>query len=179
MNKVSLKETRRLILQDLKGYHEPFIKSVLFIPGFKYTFHHRLCYYFSQHLWSKPIFYLYWLYMKHLTYLTGIQMSWNWSLPESFVIAHFGGIIFFPSSCGKHIYLRQNVTVGGGRGNGKHPRIGNHVEFGANAIVIGDVQIGDNVKIAAGSVVTHDVPSNCIVGGVPAKVIKIIEEKQL
>lgn len=108
--------------------------------------------------------------MKHKTYKYGIQTAWTFDLPESFVIAHFGGITFFPESCGSHIYLRQGVTVGNsGKGN---PKIGNYVEFGANSIVVGPISIGNNVVIGAGSVVTKDVPDNSVVAGVPAKVIK-------
>lgn len=50
--------------------------------------------------------------------------------------------------------------------------IGNKVFIGASSIIVKPVTIGDNVIIAAGSVVTKDIPSNCVVAGVPAKVIK-------
>lgn len=169
--KVGFKETIKLCESDLPVYQERFLKAVFFIPGYKYTFHHRWCFFFSQYKWAKPIFLLYWLYMKHLSYLFGIQTAWNNSLPENFVIAHFGGITFFPEECGRNIYLRQGVTVGAAVRNGPHPSIGNNVEFGANAVVVGGISIGDNVKIGANSVVTHDVPSNCVVAGVPAKII--------
>ncbi len=51
-----------------------------------------------------------------------------------------------------------------------------NVWIGAGAIITKGVNIGDNSIIAAGAVVTHDVPNNVIAGGVPAKVIKTIEE---
>lgn len=51
-------------------------------------------------------------------------------------------------------------------------KIGNHVWIGIGAIILKGVHIGDNAVIAAGSVVTHDVPSNTVVAGNPAKVIK-------
>lgn len=63
-------------------------------------------------------------------------------------------------------------------GNKKHgcndliPTIGNNVSIGANVTILGNVNIGDNVIIGAGSVVLHDIPSNTIVGGNPAKVIR-------
>lgn len=180
---ISFKETVRLIKSDLPEYWEPFWKAVLFTPGFKYTFHHRLCFYFSQHWYTKPLFILWWLYMKHLTYLLGIQTAWNKSLPPNFVIAHFGGITFFPESCGENVYLRQGVTVGA-KGThytdplGKTPRIGNNVTFGANSIVLGDIEIGDGTTIAAGAVVTRSTPPYSIVGGIPAKVIKIKSPQQ-
>ncbi len=53
--------------------------------------------------------------------------------------------------------------------------IGKKVWLGANVTVLQGVTIGDNAIVAAGAVVTKDVPANAIVGGVPAKVIKMIE----
>ena len=50
--------------------------------------------------------------------------------------------------------------------------IGDHVWIGTRAIILKGVSIGNNVIVAAGSVVTHDVPDHCLVAGVPAKVIK-------
>ena len=60
-----------------------------------------------------------------------------------------------------------------------HPapiHIGKRVWIGANAVVTAGVTIGDNAVVAAGAVVTKDVPANTIVGGVPAKVIRKLEE---
>lgn len=173
MGKITLKETISLIKSDLPAYAEPFWKSYLFIPGFKYTLNHRLCYYFSQNKWLFPLFVFQFLYMKHLTYKFGIQTSWMMQLPPRFTISHFGGITFLPESCGEGLYLRQGCTVGrAGRGNGRFPRIGNNVEFGANVCVIGDIEIGDNVTIGAGAVVTKSIPDNAIVAGIPAKIIR-------
>lgn len=169
-----LKETIRLIKSDYKSYGEPFIKLLFWDPGFKYTFHHRLCFYFYKHkLLFFPFYVLWRLYMKHLTYLLGIQTAQNRQLPERFVIAHFGGITFFPEKCGVGIFLRQGCTVGSrGRDGQRPPILGNNIEFGANAIVIGPITIGNNVTIAAGAVVNKDVPDNVVVAGVPARIIK-------
>lgn len=54
--------------------------------------------------------------------------------------------------------------------------IGNNVWIGDKVTILGGVTIGDNVIIGANSVVTHNLPSNCVAAGIPAKVIKIIEE---
>lgn len=54
--------------------------------------------------------------------------------------------------------------------------LGKAVWIGSNAVICGGVTIGDNAVVAAGAVVTKDVPPNTIVGGVPAKVIKTIQE---
>ncbi len=54
--------------------------------------------------------------------------------------------------------------------------IGDNCYFGTGAIVMGPVKIGNNVIVGAGAVVTKDIPDNCVVGGNPAKVIKILSK---
>ena len=54
--------------------------------------------------------------------------------------------------------------------------IGNNVNIGWNAIIMPGVTIGNNVVIAAGALVTKDVPDNSVVGGIPAKKIETIKE---
>lgn len=61
-------------------------------------------------------------------------------------------------------------------GQAKSVAIGNDVWIGGNCTILPGVTVGNNVVIAAGAVVTKDVPDNCVVGGVPAKLIKKIED---
>ncbi|GGE24271.1 2,3,4,5-tetrahydropyridine-2,6-dicarboxylate N-acetyltransferase [Streptococcus himalayensis] len=56
-------------------------------------------------------------------------------------------------------------------------RVGDHVLIGANAVVIEGVQIGSGSVVAAGAIVTQDVPENVVVAGVPARIIKEIDEQ--
>ena len=67
--------------------------------------------------------------------------------------------------------ILQGVTLGGtGKSDeDRHPKIGNRVLIGAGASVLGNITIGDDAKIAAGSVVLKPVSSKCTVAGVPAK----------
>ena len=60
-------------------------------------------------------------------------------------------------------------------GIAKPVHIGNDVWIGGNVTILPGVTIGNNVVVAAGAVVTKDVPDNCVVGGVPARKIKDIE----
>lgn len=52
------------------------------------------------------------------------------------------------------------------------------MSLGANVNIIGDIKIGDNVIIGAGSVVVRDVPDNCVVAGNPAKIIKYLNDEE-
>ena len=96
--------------------------------------------------------------------------------------------IIGPVSIGNHVNLAQGITVTALNHNftdtskrideqgisTKQVTIGDDVWIGANAVILPGVTIGRHVVVAAGAVVTKDVPDNCIVGGVPAKVIKQI-----
>jgi len=76
-------------------------------------------------------------------------------------------------SIGKNFQFRNGLTIGNKRNdNSLIPSIGNNVTVGVNVVIIGEINIGDNVIIGAGSVVVKDVPSNCVVAGNPAKIIK-------
>lgn len=93
-----------------------------------------------------------------------------------------------PVSIGNNVNLAQGITVTALNHNfedvtrrideqgisTKPVIIGDDVWIGANAVILPGVTIGRHVVVAAGAVVTKDVPDNCIVGGVPAKVIKAI-----
>jgi serine O-acetyltransferase len=76
-------------------------------------------------------------------------------------------------SIGANFQFRNGLTIGNkGNDNTKTPVIGSNVTVGANVVIIGDIVIGDHVVIGAGSVVVKDVPSNCVIAGNPARIIK-------
>ena len=60
-----------------------------------------------------------------------------------------------------------------GKHNGERPIIGDNVTLGANVSINGGITIGNNVTVGAGSVVVKSVPDNCVVGGVPARIIRV------
>ena len=59
----------------------------------------------------------------------------------------------------------------------RHPTLGNDIVVGTGAKILGPVYVGDNVRVGANSVVVNDVPPNCVVVGVPAKIVSKKGEK--
>lgn len=77
---------------------------------------------------------------------------------------------------GRRCTLRHSTTIGcvmlPDGSPGPSPTIGDDVDVGANAVILGGIKVNNGVKIGAGAVVVHDVPENAVVVGNPAKVIK-------
>ena len=88
-----------------------------------------------------------------------------------------GEVIHENAVIGENARIQANVVIGG-KGQSGVPTIGNNVQIGANAVIVGGVEIGDNAIVGAGAVVLIDVPAACVACGVPATVVKkLVEEK--
>ncbi len=86
---------------------------------------------------------------------------------------HPFGTVINAKSIGENFQFRNCLTIGNkSNDNNLIPVIGNNVTVGANVVIIGKITIGDNVTIGAGSVVVKDTPSNVIVAGNPARIIR-------
>lgn len=106
---------------------------------------------------------------------TGIEIHPAAEIGKGLFIDHGHGVVIGETTIiGDNVTLYQGVTLGGtGKEKGKrHPTIGDNVMIGAGAKVLGSFSIGDNSKVAAGSVVLEEVPPNCTVVGVPGIVVK-------
>ncbi len=119
-----------------------------------------------------PFSLLYKVLFKMVQIVCGIQMPCEASVGRNFRIDHFGNIIISGyASFGDNCVVRNGVTVGiKNVEEKKAPRIGNNVDIGAGAKILGDIKIGNNVFIGANAVVITDVPDDCIAVGVPAKI---------
>jgi serine O-acetyltransferase len=104
--------------------------------------------------------------------LTGIELPCEVPVGRGFVIDHFGGIIISGyATFGEGCRIRNGVVVGLRHVDDKRaPAIGNNVDIGAGAKLLGPIRIGDNVQIGANAVVLCDVPDGSIAIGVPAVV---------
>jgi len=126
------------------------------------------------------------LYLHHIPVLPQIikgfiRILWGGVIPyqaeigEGTIIGYQGLGVVIHNRCviGKNCHISQNVTLGGTSGLYEVPVLGDNIEVGAGANIIGPIRIGNNVTIGAGAVVLKDLPDNCVAVGVPAKVIKI------
>jgi serine O-acetyltransferase len=107
--------------------------------------------------------------------LTGIEIHPAAQIGRRFFIDHGMGVVIGETAeVGDDVLLYQGVTLGGtGNERGKrHPTIGNKVVIGTGAKVLGNIHVGDNVKIGAGSVVIRAVPNNSTVVGIPGRVVR-------
>lgn len=86
-----------------------------------------------------------------------------------------GGVRIGALKCGNYCGFNAGVLIGTKNGEMNRPTIGDYVAFGPGAKAFGKLTIGDHVFVAPNAVVTKDVPSHCVVGGVPAKIIKTKE----
>ena len=126
-----------------------------------------------NNLWAAPVLVMYRLITECLF---GYEIQAAASIGRRFTIHHgYGVVINKHVVAGDDFTLRHGVTIGNlGANDPSCPVIGNGVELGANVTLLGDVAIGDNVTIGAGSVVVDSVPDNTLVVGEKARV-KVIK----
>ena len=125
------------------------------------------------------------LYLRHIPLIPGlikalIRVLWAAVIPyqadigEGTFFGYQGLGIVIHKNCviGKNCHIAQNVTLGGTSGLKNVPVLGDGVDIGAGANLIGPIRIGNNVTIGAGAVVLQDLPDNCVAVGVPARIVK-------
>lgn len=111
--------------------------------------------------------------MRHYGRKTGLQLPPH-VMGFGVKICHWGWMIVnSKAKIGSNLTIYPGVTVGVAKGG--VPTIGDHVFLGLGSKILGGITIGSNVIVAPNAVVTKDVPNNCVVAGVPAKIIKKAE----
>lgn len=109
---------------------------------------------------------------KGVQIITGIELPCEVEIGRNFIIDHSGGIVVSGyARFGDNCRIRTGVVIGLCRvGDPCAPTIGDNVDIGAGAKILGRITIGDNCLIGANAVVISDVPENSIAVGVPAVV---------
>lgn len=157
-----------------------FMTSLLFEPSFKYIFWMRIARYFwLKHGLVRIPFVLCRFILKHFAYKYTFDVSYRAKIGPGLSIAHHGYIVVRAAAViGGNCSLRPGVVIGKKLTNDVNAAIlGNNVDIGVGAKILGDVHVGNNVTIGANAVVTKDIPDNAIVAGIPAKILRYRSEE--
>ena len=143
------------------------------------SFHVMFFYKIGNILWRYNLKFLARLIMHFARIFTGIEIHPAAKIGSNFFMDHGLGIVIGETTeIGENVTIYQGVTLGGimpsvesdlQRNQKRHPTVGNNVIIGSGAQILGAINIGDDARIGANSVVSRDVPANVTVAGVPAR----------
>ena len=168
----------RLLREQIEAVfkHDPAARSTLEIlicyPGVHAILLHRI----AHKLYNARLKLIARFISNFSRWLTGIEIHPGAQIGRRFFIDHGMGVVIGETTViGDDVLLYQGVTLGGtGHEQGKrHPTLGNHVAVGSGATVLGDIRMGDWVKVGAGSVVVRPAPAHSTVVGVPGRIVAL------
>ena len=135
------------------------LEVILTYPGLHAVWGYRIAHF----LWQIKLKLAARIYSNWIRAVTGIEIHPAAKIGRRFFIDHGMGVVIGATAIvGDDVMIYHDVTLGartGGTGK-RHPTIGNNVVIGAGARVIGDISVGNGVKIAANMVVTKSVPAS-------------------
>lgn len=172
----------RRIRQDIMAVKErdPAARSTIEVLFCYPGLHALLCHRVAHSLYRRGLILLPRM-ISHLSrFLTGIEIHPGAKIGGGFFIDHGMGVVIGETTeIASNVTIYQGVTLGGtGKEKGKrHPTIGNNVVIGTGAKVLGPIEIGENCRVGAGSVVLSAAPANSTVVGIPARVVYYNGEK--
>ena len=178
---ISKQDLRNYIKEDRtrQGIKHPILARLTYGPNYQIRSYltnlRKLEYYTNcgKGIWDKIMYSYYLLRHRRMSQKYGIYISPN-SVGKGFVMPH-PGFIRIGSLChiGKNCTVLPMVLMGKKKPGIKGTiKIGDNCYISTGVSIIGPITIGDNVTIGAGAVVVSDIPSNCIVAGVPARIVK-------
>lgn len=177
MSKFAIIRGIKTIAQDIQTIKDkdPAARSVLEIVLLYPGFHALLCHRISHKLFKWDIPFIPRFLSQLARFFTGIEIHPGAVIGRNFFIDHGMGVVIGETTVIKdNVLVYQGVTLGGtGKELGKrHPTVEDNVTIGAGAKVLGNITIGANSNIGAGSVVIDNVPEYSTVVGVPGKIVQ-------
>lgn len=146
------------------------LEVLLLYPSVHAVNGHRV----SSWFYKRNMFFIARLISQVVRLFTGIEIHPGAQIGRGLFIDHGMGVVIGETSIiGNDVVIYHGVTLGGtGKDKGKrHPTVGDNVVIGTGAKVLGPINIGNNVKIGANSVVLTDVPAGATAVGIPARFI--------
>ena len=147
------------------------LEVILCYPGVHALLLHRI----SHYLWKKGLFLLARLISHANRFLTGIEIHPAAEIGRGVFIDHGMGVVIGETAViGDGCLIYKGVVLGGTttEKTKRHPTLGKKIIVGSNACILGNITIGDHVRIGSGSVVVKDVPPHATVVGVPGRIIE-------
>ncbi|MFZ7090432.1 serine O-acetyltransferase [Primorskyibacter sp. 2E233] len=147
-----------------------YLQPLLFFKGFQAIQAYRVAHW----LWKQGRKDMAYFFQMRSSETFGIDIHPAARIGRGIMIDHAHSIVIGETAVvGDNVSMLHSVTLGGTgkEEEDRHPKIGNGVLIGAGAKVLGNIRVGDCSRIAAGSVVLHDVPECTTVAGVPAKIV--------
>jgi serine O-acetyltransferase len=147
-----------------------YLEVLLCYPGLHALWFHRI----NHWLWTHNLRLLARWLSQWARLFTGIEIHPGAQIGHRLFIDHGMGVVIGETSIvGDDVTLYQGVTLGGtGKEKGKrHPTLGNGVVVGTGAKVLGNIIVGDNCRVGAGSVVLRSIPENSTIVGVPGHIV--------
>jgi len=147
-----------------------YVKPLLFYKGFQALQVHRI----AHALWKKGQRSVAHYLQSLSSEIFNVDIHPAARIGQGIMIDHASGVVIGETAIvGDNCSILHSVTLGGsGNESGdRHPKVGNGVLIGAGATILGNIEVGDCSRIAAGSVVIKSVPKMKTVAGVPAKVV--------
>ena len=147
-----------------------FIQPILFFKGYQAVQAHRVAHW----LWRRGRQDMAFFVQMRMSEVFGVDIHPAARIGQGIMIDHAHSIVIGETAVvGDNVSMLHSVTLGGtGKEDGdRHPKIGDGVLIGAGAKVLGNIHVGANSRIAAGSVVLADVPCCKTVAGVPARIV--------
>ena len=120
-----------------------------------------------------PFSVLYRFGAKASQWFCGMDLPYTVVVGRRVKLEHFGGMILIARAIGNDVVIRQNTTFGIRSIDAldDRPTIGDGVDIGAGAFLIGGITIGNNTRIGGNTVVMKSLPANVVAAGVPARII--------
>ncbi len=147
-----------------------YVQALLFFKGFHALQSYRIAHWHWTHGREAMALYI----QNRISDVFGVDINPAARIGRGIMMDHASGIVIGETAVvGDNVSMLHGVTLGGtGKESGdRHPKIGSGVLIGAGAKILGNISVGENARVAAGSVVLKPVPANCTVAGIPAKIV--------
>ena len=177
------KDLKRYLAEDLNRFNDkkPSIQDWILHNEVWYIFHYirhlRYIEYYKNSGKNRILFLYHFFRYKHLGFKLKFTIRPN-TVGPGFRIYHAGDIVHVGDFCkiGKHCTMQPGVVIGNKyeHDTDAQVNIGDNCYIGLGVKIFGPLIIGNNVTIGANAVVTKDFSDNCVIGGIPAKIIKYL-----